>query len=133
MTGPGARYSTRVVELFRALPGAGTLNGTLNGTPGVIVSGESMALERSAWVRFEARVAAGRIVECRFQAWGCPHVLAASALVAGRLAGETGEPAMRCDAARLARELDVPAEKMGRLLVVEDAGRALLAEASRVQ
>jgi len=127
---PAARYSARVLELFRALPGAGTLDGI----SGSVATGESMALDRHAWVRFEARVAGGRIVECRFLAWGCPHVLAAAALAAGRLGGgEAGEPAARCEAASLARELDAPAEKMGRLLVVEDAGRALLADAARVQ
>jgi hypothetical protein len=60
-------------------------------------------------------------------------VLAAAALAAGRLAGDAADPAARCEASGLARELDAPAEKMGRLLVVEDAGRALLAEAARVQ
>lgn len=129
MTSPAPRYSVRVLELFRTLPGAGTLMAASGG----IATGEAMALERGAWVRFEARVAAGRIVECRFQAWGCPHVLAAAALAAGWLAGEAGDQGARCEAARLARELDAPAEKMGRLLVVEDAGRALLAEAARVQ
>jgi NifU-like protein involved in Fe-S cluster formation len=129
MTPSAARYSVRVLELFRALPGAGTLEGT----SGRIATGEAMALDRGAWVRFEARVAGGRIIECRFLAWGCPHVLAAAALAARWLAGEAGEPARRCEAASLAGELDAPAEKMGRLLVVEDAGRALLADAARVQ
>jgi hypothetical protein len=123
------RYSARVLELFRTLPGAGPLDGKSGG----IATGESMALDRNAWVRFEARVTSGRIVECRFLAWGCPHVLAAAALAAGWLGGEAGELAGRCEAASLARELDAPAEKMGRLLVVEDAGRALLADAARVQ
>jgi NifU-like protein involved in Fe-S cluster formation len=129
MNAPAPQYSVRVLELFRALPGAGALEASR----GSIATGESMALDRGAWVRFEARVSAGRIVECRFRAWGCPHVLAAAALAAGRLADDAGHPALRCAAADLARELDAPAEKMGRLLVVEDAARALLAEAARVQ
>jgi NifU-like protein involved in Fe-S cluster formation len=129
MTPAAARYSVRVLELFRTLPGAGSLQAS----PGAIVTGESIALDRGAWVRFEARVAAGRIVECRFQAWGCPHLLAAAALAAGRLARHTEGQVSSCDAVGLARELDAPAEKMGRLLVVEDAGRALLSEAARVQ
>jgi NifU-like N terminal domain len=126
MSASDARYSVRVLELFRALPGAGPLDGAA----GSIATGEAMALDRSAWVRFEARVARGRIAECRFLAWGCPHVLAAAALAARWLAD--GPPG-RCSAASLAGELDAPAAKMGRLLVVEDAGRALLADAARVQ
>jgi hypothetical protein len=121
-----ARYSARVLDLFRTLPGAGTLEGAA----GHIATGEAVALDRGAWVRFEARVAHGRIAECRFQAWGCPHVLAAASLAARWLAHE---PPGHCKAAILAGELDAPAEKMGRLLVVEDAGRALLADAGRVQ
>jgi hypothetical protein len=127
MTSP--RYSARTLALFRELPGAGPLPGGA----GRIVAGEAEALDRGAWVRFEARVDAGRIADCRFQAWGCPHTLAAAALArAGLMALHPDAPA-RIEAALLARELDVPAAKMGRLLVIEDAARALLAAASRVQ
>ena len=129
MTQSGRRYSARVLELFRALPCAGTLPAA----PGRIAAAEAIALDRGAWVKFEARVDAGRIVACRFRAWGCPHTLAASALAAGWLEGRPDGEATHCEAARLARELDAPAEKMGRLLVVEDAARALLAEAAQVQ
>jgi len=130
MTRTAARYSVRVLELFRTLPGAGTLPAA----SGAVATGEAMALDRGAWVRFEARVDAGaRILACRFQAWGCPHTLAAAALAAGWLEGRPAGGAACCDAASLARELDAPAEKMGRLLVVEDAARALLAEAAQVQ
>lgn len=120
----GPAYSPRVLALFSALPRAGALPAG----DGLIV-GESVALERGAWVRFEARVAAGRIADCRFSAWGCPHTLAAAALVAEALA--EGEEAP--DAHHLARELEAPAGKLGRLLVVEDAMQALLSERARVQ
>jgi NifU-like protein involved in Fe-S cluster formation len=129
MTQPGTGYSARVLELFRALPCAGTLPAA----PGGFASAEAIAIDRGAWVRFEARIDAGRIVACRFQAWGCPHTLAAAALAAGWLEGRPDGESTRCDAARLLRELDAPVEKMGRLLVVEDAARALLAEAAQVQ
>ena len=129
MTPPGTRYSARVLELFRALPYAGALPAA----PAGFAAAEAIALDRGAWVKFEARVDAGRIVACRFRAWGCPHTLAAAALAAGWLEGRPdGEPT-HCAGSRLARELDAPAEKMGRLLVVEDAARALLAEVAQVQ
>jgi NifU-like protein involved in Fe-S cluster formation len=129
MTQPATPYSARVLELFRALPYAGTLPAARGG----IAAGEAVALDRGAWVRFEARVDAGRIVACRFRAWGCPHTLAASALAAGWLEAWPDGESTLCEAARLARELDAPAGKMGRLLVVEDAARDLLAEAAQVQ
>ncbi len=129
MTRTAARYSERVLELFRSLPGTGALPAA----SGTVASGEAMALDRGAWVRFEARVDGSRIVACRFQAWGCPHTLAAAALASGWLVGRAGGDAAPCEAARLARELEAPAEKMGRMLIVEDAARALLAEAAQVQ
>jgi NifU-like protein involved in Fe-S cluster formation len=129
MTQTGTRYSARVLALFRTLPHAGALPEKSGG----VAAAEAMALDRGAWVKFEARVEAGRIVACRFRAWGCPHTLAAAALAAGWLEAPPDGVSTRCEAARLARELDAPAEKMGRLLVVEDAARALLAEVARVQ
>jgi iron-sulfur cluster assembly protein len=71
-----ALYSERVLELFRALPGAGAPGSG----PGRLAVGEAGSPERGAWVRFEARVDSGRIVDCGFRAWGCPHTLAAAAV-----------------------------------------------------
>jgi NifU-like protein involved in Fe-S cluster formation len=123
------RYSGTVLDLFRGLPGAGALP-TGEGT---VVSGEAAAIDRGAWVRFDARVAARRIMDCRFRAWGCPHTLAAAAIVVRELRGRSVEATAFVDAAGLAEQLDAPAGKMGRLLVVEDALRALLASAREVQ
>ena len=120
------RYSERVLALFRELPGAGAIGAA----PGQAAVGEAGSPGHGAWVRFEARVAGGRIADCRFTAWGCPHTLAATALAREALLAGRGAA---CGAASLAAELDVPTEKMGRLLVVEDAVKALLADAARVQ
>jgi len=124
-----AGYSPRVRSLFSALEGAGDLPEAA----GAEVSGEAVALDRLAWVRFAARIDARRISDCRFRAFGCPHTLAAASLVATQLRGAPIDAGLVLDAARLKRELDAPAEKMGRLLVVEDALRNLLDGARRVQ
>jgi NifU-like protein involved in Fe-S cluster formation len=122
-------YSTLVRQMFMQLPHAGDLAPG----PGTTVHGEAMALDRGAWVRFEARIEAGKVVDCAFRAWGCPHTLAAAALVADRMHGRAigTEPAF--DARRLAAALDAPAEKLGRLLVVEDAFFGMLAQALALQ
>jgi len=124
-----SRYSKTVRSLFRELAGAGDL--AADG--GKVVSGEAAVLDRGAWVRFAARIEGGRFADCRFRAFGCPHTLAAASLVAGRLRGAPLAAAASIDAAGIAHELAAPAEKMGRLLVVEDALRALLADLGRVQ
>ncbi len=129
MNASAMRYSPRVLELFAELPGAGSLPAG----NGEIVAGEAVALDRGAWVRFEARLEGGRIADCRFRAWGCPYTLAAAALVTAELRAGPEARSQVIDASRLARELGAPAEKMGRFLVVEDALRSLLARGRRVQ
>lgn len=127
MTAPA--YSERVRELFARLP----RSGDLAPGAGARVHGEAAALDRGAWVRFDARLAGGRIADCSFRAWGCPHALAACALAAEAVVGRAPDDGIATDARRLAEALAVPREKFGRLLVVEDALAALLNAARRVQ
>ena len=123
------RYSSEVLALFGRLPGA--IQAT--DAPGIAVTGEATALERGAWVRFDARVGEGRLLGCGFRAWGCPHVLAAAARTAAGLNGAALAQAAVPAARDLQLALAAPAEKLGRLLVVEDAATALLAAARAVQ
>lgn len=129
MSPAASRYSQAVRTLFRELAGAGDLAAE----DGKTASGEAAALDRLAWVRFAARIEGDRFADCRFRAFGCPHTLAAASLVAGRLRGAPLAAALSISAAGIARDLDAPAEKMGRLLVVEDALQALIADLGRVQ
>ena len=123
------RYSAEVRALFGQLPGPGAGEAGR----GVAVTGEAAALERGAWVRFDARVGEGRLLACEFRAWGCPHVLAAAAQMAVSLGGAELAQATAPSARELQQALAAPAEKLGRLLVVEDAAAALLAAARAVQ
>ncbi|HUG04550.1 MAG TPA: hypothetical protein VML92_08990 [Steroidobacteraceae bacterium] len=125
----GERYSEVVRRLFETLP----FGGPLPDGAGLPVTGEAMALDRGAWVRFEARVLRGRFVACSFRAWGCPHVLAAAAQTAERLSGSSVDGAGTCDARELIATLGAPVEKLGRFLVVEDAHSGLLTAARAVQ
>ncbi len=125
----GTSYSPLVRELFDRLPGSGDLAAGA----GSLVHGEAMALDRGAWVRFEARIEDRRVSDCVFRAWGCPHTLAAAALVATRMHGQDVDANAPINAHDLAAELDAPPEKLGRLLVVEDALIALLARAHALQ
>lgn len=129
MSVPPCRYSVEVRTLFERLPGAVAPETG----EGVAVTGEAAALERGAWVRFDARLDAGRLLACEFRAWGCPHVLAAAARTATCLSGSVLAQATPVTARELQQALGAPAEKLGRLLVVEDAAAALLAAARAVQ
>jgi NifU-like protein involved in Fe-S cluster formation len=123
------RYSPIVRRLFADAP----RSGDLPPGPGVRYLGEARALDRGAWVRLEARLQAGIVTDARFRAWGCPHLIAACALATERLVDKPAAVAGRLDPLELSRELAVPTEKLGRLLVLEDALRTLAAGMAEAQ
>src|SRR6185437_3431046 len=83
--------------------------------------GEAGGPGQEAWVRFRLGIQSDVVKSALFKAYGCPHTLAVAAWVTERLRGRgradlaPGTPADWADA------LAVPVEKLGRLLVVEDA------------
>jgi NifU-like protein involved in Fe-S cluster formation len=80
------------------------------------------------WVQFDIRVqgtsAGPRVCEVRFLAFGCPHVIAAAALLAEE--GEGRAPDLPQSIHSVRERLGAPVEKLGRLFVVEDAWLAAL-------
>jgi cysteine desulfurase len=82
-------------------------------------------------VLFELRLGpgenAGRIVKsARFTVYGCPHTVAVTAWLCDVLEGRTLEAGLPGSPAEWAATFEVPAEKLGRLLIVEDALRLAL-------
>lgn len=110
-------YSPEVVRRFDAPRGAGELP---HGTPG-LVSGEACDRSLHVWLRFDLQVTNGVIQTARFQAFGCPHTVAAADLAVEWLEGQPFEVVRTIDAKRLQAALDVPVEKLGKLLRIEDA------------
>jgi cysteine desulfurase len=108
-------------RLFTDLPGAGVLPDV----PGVI-RGEAGGADGLVWVRFHLRIEDGIVRDARFQALGCPHTLAVTAWLTGRLPGHAVTGLDLGAPGEWAQALDVPVEKLGRLLVVEDALQACL-------
>ena len=113
-------YSSEVVRRCDAPRRAGELP---LATPG-LSSGEAEDRALQVWVRFDLQVLHGVIHTVRFEAFGCPHTVAAADLVAERLEGQPVEAARRIDARALMSALDVPIEKLGKLLKIEDAAAA---------
>lgn len=111
----------QAASLFRSLVGAGTLPPG----PGVAV-GEAGRPGDGTHVRFHVQVHENVVIAARFQAYGCPHTLAVCAWLAGRLLGRRAAEGPGSTPHDWARELGVPTEKLGRLLVVEDAVLAAL-------
>lgn len=115
-------YSPLVIEHFTRPRNAGRFapaSDVIEGSAGNVSQG----------VRFDltARVQGERIVDVRFEAYGCPHCLAAGSLLSERLRGSTLHDLQAWSWRGAADELQIPLEKRGRLLILEDAVWALAA------
>lgn len=102
---------------------------------GVWRCGEAGRERLGTRVRFYLIVAGARVLQARYRAYGCPYTLAACEWLARRLQGaelsalsETGLTALVGAPAAWAAALHIPPERLGRLLVIEDALRAALAD-----
>ena len=108
-----------VRERFRSPAGAGEF---AEGTPQV-VAGEAEDRTLNVWFRFQISVAGTVIRAAKFRVFGCPHSIAAAAWVASELDGRDIAAIQDLDVHKLRRKLDAPVEKLGKLLVLEDALR----------
>lgn len=66
----------------------------------------------------------------RFRAYGCPHTLAAADRMAEALEGRLVDELTAIDLNALAREIDLPRSKHGKLLRLQDALAACRAQAA---
>ncbi len=83
--------------------------------------GEAGGPGQEVWVRFRLQIQDGIVKSALFKAYGCPHTLAVAGWVAERLRGRSRADLSPGTPADWAEALAVPVEKLGRLLVVEDA------------
>jgi cysteine desulfurase len=116
----GTDLSPLARRYFDNLPGAGAMApgpGVLQGTAG--------GPEHEAWVRFHVQIDGAIVKAALFQAWGCPHTLAVTAWLIGQLPGRSMEDLVPGTPSAWLQAMEVPMEKLGRLLVVEDALRTV--------
>jgi NifU-like protein involved in Fe-S cluster formation len=92
-----------------------------------VLTGEAGAVRLGTWVRWHLRVEEGHVVEARWQAYGCPAVLAAAQHLAARLPGLARGDALPGTPAQWLEVVNSPVEKLGRMLIIEDAARAAFA------
>jgi NifU-like protein involved in Fe-S cluster formation len=110
-------YSSAVQRHFAAPKRARELQ---SGIPG-LVAGEAEDRTLHVWVRFQLQIVDDVVAAAGFQAFGCPHTLAAASAVADWLEGRSVAEARRLDVKAVCAELEVPVEKLGKLLRIEDA------------
>ncbi len=120
----GVSYNLAVRRHFMEPHHAGDLEGSFDTTLVADVS-ES---EHGARIQVSAGVRDGVLAALAFRAWGCPHLIAATDLACERLTGEPVKSLENHDLAHITRELGIPAEKTGRILLLEDALATLWAQ-----
>lgn len=108
-------YSPLLREYFRNTPHAGEL------ADGLLVELE----EQGVRVHLAGRRKNGQIGALRFKAWGCPHLIAACECVCADYEGRSAAELATFAANDIMRKLSIPAEKTGRILVLEDAAQSL--------
>lgn len=108
-------YSARVRQLFAVPAHAGDID---DGACAYIH-------DQGVRIALSARIEDGRLAAVRFRAWGCPHLLAAAEAACDQLEGRPTDALDSFSGAELMQTLAVPREKLGRILVLEDAVRSL--------
>jgi cysteine desulfurase len=111
----------REVTRLRELSPASEDAGDAATTDAVTLTGEAGSPSQETWVRFHLSAGSGIVKAARFKAYGCPHTLAVADWLTRRLPGRTRDDGPPGTPALWAEELSVPVERLGRLLVVEDA------------
>jgi NifU-like protein involved in Fe-S cluster formation len=111
-------YSAEVLRRFDSPQQGSELEG---GLPGRAVTGEAEDRTLHVWVWFRLQITGGIVEAVRFRVFGCPHTIAAASAAAERLVGRPVEFLDRFDVRALQAALDVPVEKLGKLLRIEDA------------
>jgi NifU-like protein involved in Fe-S cluster formation len=110
-----APYNSLVRELFANTGHAGSLADAIRADKS----------EQGVCIEFSARRKGGAIERLRFRAWGCPHVIAAAEAVCAEYEGQTASQLEEFCVTDLMQRLAVPAEKSGRIIVLEDTVRLL--------
>lgn len=81
--------------------------------------------DQAAVFLFTARAREGRIAAVGWSAYGCPHALAAASWTSEWLAGREVAEVSEFDWRKVLQSLDIPENKSGKLLLLEDAVKAL--------
>ena len=114
-------YSELVKRYFANPVHAGQLPDEYNKA----VVGEAAESETGARVILYAVVDRDTVRILRYQVFGCPHLIAAAEAFCGEAEGQPVATLPQLDVPGLMDKLTIPVEKTGRVLILEDAAKAL--------
>lgn len=122
-------YSSEVLSRFNSPHRTDVLDERIPG----VVDGQAEDRALNVWVRFQIQVLEGRLHRVRFKAFGCPYTIAAASWAAEWLEGRDVASLAGLDVHEIVEALQIPVERIGKLLRTEDAllecGRKLSAAA----
>ena len=78
-----------------------------------------------AQIQLAAGLGDGRLLECRFRVYGCPHLIAAAEWLCSKFEGRMASELAQFTVDDCMQALAVPTAKTGRILLLEDAIRLL--------
>lgn len=113
-------YTPLVVEHFERPRNVGRFAAA----PDVLLGSAGQAAQGVRFI-LSAKIADERISAVRFEAYGCPHCIAAGSWLSEGLVGATQPELQHWSWREAAERLEFPTEKRGRLLILEDAVRDL--------
>jgi NifU-like protein involved in Fe-S cluster formation len=116
------KYSEMTRRYFESAAHVGTLPQASRGAAGHRAQG--------TWVQFDVQCEADTVTDARFLVFGCPHTIAAAAWLAETAIGTVLRRGMPESVQAMRERFDVPVEKLGRLLIVEDALKKALGAAT---
>jgi NifU-like protein involved in Fe-S cluster formation len=108
-------YSELTRRYFESPTNVGELSGA------GVFRGVAGNREQGTWVQFDLRCESGTLRAARFLAFACPHTIAVSAWLAEQSVGKAVMRTLPESVQELRDRFDVPVDKMGRLLIIEDA------------
>lgn len=117
-------YSALTKQHFDTAEHAGSLTGA------DVRRGAAGSRAHGTWVQFDMCIetihGVNVLRSLRFLAYACPHVIAVADWLAQSAVGTEAAPRLPEPVASLQQRFEVPVEKLGRLLIVEDAWIAAL-------
>jgi NifU-like protein involved in Fe-S cluster formation len=113
-------YSSLVIEHFERPRNVGELAPATN-----VINGRAGRRDQGAEFSLSARIEDEKIVEARFEVYGCPHCVAAGSLLTSSLVGRDWDALQSWSWRQIADVLGIPTAKRGRLLILEDAVKAM--------
>ena len=115
-----ARYSPLVIDHFDRPRNTGRLPAAPD-----VIEASAGSVPQGTSFHLSARLSGESITAMQFEAYGCPHCIAAASWTAEHLVGSPIEALAQWDWRPVAQALEIPAGKRGRMLILQDAVKRL--------